>query len=260
MRKVLVIAAVLGAFCTAQVAAQDIAGLIAAAQAQAAAAMAMSSAPKTYDPFYVLPGTTGSIGVDAGITSPDVSSIADVSDVFVVGKYSVNDKIEVGARATFGFLREDGDAFSSALIGAKYGLTEKSAAIANVLLPIGEVEDPGVSVGYMQSMTAGTINVDCQAVASLLDGYTGGTGVGIDLLIEPSKVINDKMTGYLDVLVSTNTDDIAGDPLGINLRPYVDYTVKEGCVISAGISVGIAGDAKQDDIGIQVAAIHTMSK
>lgn len=257
MKKTLVLAAVLLAFGALQATAQITFPTIPTINIPT---VTLAKAPVHYDPYYVLPGAKGSIGVDAGILSYDVSSIADASDVFAMGKYSITDKIEAGARVTLGFLREDGDAFSSALVGAKYLVTEKSAATANVLIPVGEVEDPGISVGYMQSVMAGSICIDSHLQVGLLDGYTGGTGVNIDLLVEPSKAINDKLTAYLDVLVSTNTDDIAGDYLGINLLPYVDYAIQEGLVVSAGVSIGVAGDAKQDDIGIKVAAIKTMSK
>lgn len=57
------------------------------------------------------------------------------------------------------------------------------------------------------------------------------------------------------MLISTNTDDIAGDPLGINLGPNVDYMLNDSTVINAGITAGIAGDGKQEDLGLIVTLI-----
>ena len=92
---------------------------------------------------------------------------------------------------------------------------------------------------------------------ALLDGYTGGTGIGIDLLIEPVKNIG-SMIGYLDILIATNTDDIGGDPLAINLGPNVDYALNENTTINAGVIIGLTGDSKADDLGLVVTAIIGM--
>lgn len=59
------------------------------------------------------------------------------------------------------------------------------------------------------------------------------------------------------MLVGTNTDSI-GDNLGINPGPNVDVTLNEKAVINAGITIGIAGDAKQDDVGLVVTLVAAL--
>ena len=51
-------------------------------------------------------------------------------------------------------------------------------------------------------------------------------------------------------MVGTNTDN-----LGPN---YVDVTLNEKAVINAGITIGIAGDAKQDDVGLVVTLVAAL--
>lgn len=210
-----------------------------------------------YDVFYGLPGEAGSLGIDVGILSSDVSSIGDVSDVPLMAKYGINGNLEVGARVTFGFLNDGRDSFSSVLAGGKYMLGENNAISVNVLLPVGDADDPGLSVGYMMSMEAFGLLWNDHLQVGLLDGYTQGTGINIDLLLEPYKELNDKMVGYLDILIATNTDEI-GDNLGINLGPNVDYILNDGLAVNAGVTVGIAGDQKQDDVGIGVVLLKAM--
>jgi len=211
-----------------------------------------------YDLYYGLPGGTGSKILDAGLFTGDIGSIGDISDVPVMAKYALSDKLEVGARITLGVLNDDNDSFHSLLVGAKHGLSDNSAVTVNVLTPVAGVDDIGLSVGYMMSKEMGGMTVNKHLQAAFLDGYTGGTGVGLDLLVEPAKPLGNNLVGYLDILVSTNMDDITGDPLGINLGPNVDFTLNENTVINAGIVIGIAGDAKADEIGLGVAALIGM--
>ena len=51
-------------------------------------------------------------------------------------------------------------------------------------------------------------------------------------------------------MVGTNTDN-----LGPN---YVDVTLNEKAVINAGITIGIAGDAKQDAVGLDVPQVAAL--
>ena len=214
-----------------------------------------------YDLYYGLPGETGSRTVDVGIATSKIDKIGDQGDVAAMGKYSVNDQLELGVRATFGFLHDPpekgfrDEALSAVVAGGKWGLGDMSAITANALIPVGDVDDLGISVGYMMTKEMGEIGINNQLQVGLLDGYTGGVGdVVIDLLIEPTKDFGNGIVGYLDLLVATNNDNI-GDNLAINLGPNIDYTVNDMATINAGVTFGIAGDAKQDDVGLIVTAI-----
>ena len=217
-----------------------------------------TSAQLTYDLFYGLPGEAGAMGADVGILSSDIGSIADVSELPIMVKKSLNDKLEVGARATLGVLIEDGDALHSVVLGGKYKLGENNALSASLLLPLGGVDDPGLAVGYMMSMQAAGLDWNNQLHLGLLDGHTAGTGIQVDILLEPYKELNDKMVGYLDILIGTNTDDIGGDPLGINLGPNLDYILSEDMALNVGLTIGIAGDGKADDLGLGVVLLKSM--
>jgi hypothetical protein len=239
MRKVLVLAGVLLALAASRVAAQF---------------------PIAYDPFFVLPGKAKALGVDVGLINGKVSKIADMSDVYAMAKHSVNDKLEIGGRATFGFLVDGGDAFSAAVVGAKYSMRETCALNANFLIPAGSVDDPGLSVGLMHVFDLGDgLMVNVQPHVGLLKGYAP-KGVALHALVEPTKALNDQLTAYLDISVRTNTDDIGGSYLAINLTPNVDCKVNDKIVANVGVSLGIAGDAKQADPGIALAVIMDMGK
>ena len=126
MKKVCVLEGIMMAFCSAQIEAQ-----------------------LHYDLYYGLPGSTGSKTLDAGLFTGDIGAIADGSDVPVMAKYSLSDKLEVGARITLGVLNENADALNTVVVGAKQGLGENSAVSVNLLAPIGGAEDPGLALGYM---------------------------------------------------------------------------------------------------------------
>lgn len=204
-----------------------------------------------YDPYYALPGKAKTCGVVAGIDNWKISKIGDATDIMGMYKHSFSDKLEVGARVTVGSLHEGADALSMVAAGAKWGLGEKRALSVNFLVPLGDVDDPGLSLGIMNTMMLGSIQTNWWLQAGLLKGYAPD-GIGLDLLAQGTKSMGDKLTGYLDVLVGTNTDEI-GDNLGVNLRPNVDYKLNDKGMINLGISVGVAGDAKQDDPGLRLA-------
>ena len=205
------------------------------------------SAQLTYDLFYSLPGKVGSMGADVGILSSDIADATDVADVPVMTKLSVRDNFEVGARVT---------SLESLVVGGKYKLGESSALSAGVLLPLGDVDDPGLAVGYMISMEAAGVTWNNQLHLGLLDGHTDGTGILVDILLEPYKELGDKIVGYLDILIATNTDDIGGENLGINLGPNADYLLSDSMAINAGVTIGITGDAKTDDIGFSATLLY----
>jgi len=208
-----------------------------------------------YDPYYVLPGAAGGMGVDAGLSNVDISSLLDATDVYLMGKYSVSSRLEAGFRLTFGFLNDGRESFSEITVGAKFGLGEKSAITLN-LTPFNEIEETGFSMGYMQTLRFGDMNINNHLQVGLREAYAP-EGVPIHLLIEPVKVFSDKLSGYLDVLISTNTSS-PDDDLTIDLGPNLDFLLAEGLLINAGITLGVAGDLKQDEIGLIVTAIKVM--
>jgi hypothetical protein len=205
---------------------------------------------QSYDLYYVLPGEAGSKGIEAGIAAADVGSIGDVGVVNLGGKYSLSDQIEVGALAELGLLNDALSTLSTITAGAKYSMGEDMALTAGLLIPTGDADDPGLSLGVMKTITSGDLMINNWLQIGLLDGATGGVGVNVDLLIEPTKAFGDKITGYLDILVSTNTDDIAGDHLGIDIGPNTDISISDAAVVNVGVTLGAVGDAKADDLGI----------
>lgn len=212
-----------------------------------------------YDPFFALPGKAGTMGVDVGLANTDLSGIGDASDVFAMGKYSLNDKLELGARATLGFLTEGADTFRHLQVGAKYSIGGNCALAANLMAPVGEMDDPGLALAYMHTMAVAGISTNAVLQANLLKGYAD-KGVGLNLFLEPYKAFGSKMVGYLDLYILTNTDDIGGNYLAINLGPNVDYKLNDKMTINVGLGLGLAGDAKQADPGISATLIYLCAK
>ena len=221
-----------------------------------AALTASQVAAQNYDLYYVLPGEAGSKGVDIGIAAADISSISDMGDVPLMGKYSINNQLEVGALATLGFLNDGRDSLSEILVGAKYGMGESRAVTLGFLVPTGDVDDPGLSIGLMHTKALSGMDVNHRLEVGLLDGFAAD-GINLTALIEPTKSINDKIVGYLDIMIATNTDEI-GDNLGIDLGPNADIGINDMAVLNVGVVVGIAGDAKADDLGLIVTLVTNM--
>lgn len=207
-----------------------------------------------YDLYYGLPGEAGSRTVDVGLAAADISSIGDAGDLNVMGKLAVSDQLEVGAVATLGLLNDFRDDLSAISAGGKWSLSEMSALTATAAIPVSDVDDLGISLGIMHTRAVSGITINHLLAVGLLDGYTGGTGIAIAALIEPTKELNEKLIGYLDVIIGTNTDSI-GDNLAIDLGPNVDIMVNDMITVNAGVTLGIAGDLKQDDLGIVATAI-----
>ena len=211
-----------------------------------------------YDPYYVLPGKSKSLGLDLALISPDVVEIADRSDIDLMGKYSINDQLEAGMRLTFGFLNDGADSFSSITLGAKYALAEERAITLN-LTPFNEAEELGLSLGIMNSMETPYCGLNKQLQIGLLDAYAP-VGIGVKALIEPVREINEKVVGYLDILIATNTDGI-GDHLSVLLGPKVDIAVAEGWKVNVGTSFSmLSGDLAPDtDLGLTVALLRNLT-
>lgn len=161
----------------------------------------------------------------------------------------------MGVLGELGVLKDGADALSRLMVGAKYGMGESRALTADLRVVDEATEELGLRIGAMHTISSGELMINNAFQVGLLDGYTGGVGVALDLLIEPTKAFGDKLTGYIDIVVSTNTDDIGGDFLAINVGPNVDVMLNDMAVINAGVIVGVAGDRKTekaDDLGLAV--------
>ena len=212
-----------------------------------------AASAQQYDPYYVLPGPAGRIGSSVGVYSDDISSLADGSHVLAMGKYSVSDELEAGIVADLGVLHDHASTLAAIQVGAKLGIAEQTAIIGTVLLPVGDVDDIGIALGWMQTFTTGELMVNTMATGAVLDGYARD-GEALDLLVEPMHTLGGEWTGYLDIVIATNTDGL-GDHLAIDLGPNIDINLNETAIINAGITFGLAGDAKQDDIGLALGLV-----
>ena len=210
-----------------------------------------------YDPFFSLNGEAGSKGADVFLSAGDIGSIADAGDLSLMGKMAINDKIEVGVNIGLGVLNDAASSFSTALIGAKYGLGESSAISVNLLAPVGDADDPGLSIGYMDAREMGGTALNTHLQVSLLKGFAAA-GANIDLFLEPYKELSDKLILYIDVPIGMNTDDI-GNSMNIDLAPNVDYLLSETMVINAGIGLNLYnGVSRSSDIGIALALVAAL--
>lgn len=233
--------------------------LLAAAAIGAFGIQSVSAQALNYDPYYVLPGEARALGVDLGLATPDAANFADATDIDLMGKYAVNDMIEVGARASFGFLNEGADSFSSIVLGGKYALNERTAFTLN-LTPFNEAEEIGLSLGAMHSMPIEQIDggLNSQLQIGLLDAYAP-VGMAVEILLQPVRPINEKFVGYLDVLISTNTDDMA-EYLSVLVSPNVDVMLAEGWTLNAGVyGSAMSGDfAPNTEFGLIVTVLRDM--
>ena len=226
---------------------------------------AVHAQPLSYDPYYVLPGGTGYASVDVGvrtIASPSkLKELKDASDIIAVAKFNPHARFEAGAHLTFGFFRDGSSNFASFVVGGKYQLGPRRAATANVVLPAGDIDNPGVAVGLMQTLEFGTafrLNSHLQVAA--LKGYTRayeGNGVVGNLLIEPALVVGEKLSAYLDLLISSNTSDLK-DNLSVRLEPNLDIGLGDGMVLNAGVSVDLQGGDEREDLGLFIVLLRDM--
>ena len=219
-----------------------------------ASIVGLPASAQHYDLYYVLPAEEGTTGVDAGLVSADIGSLGEVSNLNILGKYSISDNVEVGARGVFRVVNDERNNLSTIEVGVKLGIEEMVALTAALLLPAGDADDFGLSIGAMRTKeTDSGLAINTWLQATFLKGYHAD-GVGLNLLIEPTRALGDRLTGYIDVLVNTETDSF-GDNLGVNIGPNVDITLSENALINVGLTFGMVGDAKQDDIGLVVALV-----
>ena len=218
-------------------------------------------APLSYDPYYVLPGGSGHASVDLGVQTPDLNGLIDGSNVLAMAKFSASDPIEIGAHFTFGFINENAANFSSLVIGGKYKLGNSGAAPANLVLPAGDIKDPGLSLGIMQSLSINdSFRINAQMQIAALKGYTakdGGKGLVAEMLFEPTKSISKNLTIYAPLYIRSNSQDL-GDLLAINLHPNIDFSLGDGMVLNTGVSLGLAGKAQAQQLGLFLFILRDM--
>jgi hypothetical protein len=214
--------------------------------------------PLSYDPFFVLPSSKGYKSVDLGLRSNNSSKILDATDTIFMSKFTPGDQIEVGARFTFGFFNETTSNFASLTVGSKYSLAPNRAVTLNIALPAGEIDDPGISLGIMNTLAiSDKIQLNKQLFIGLLDGYTNGTGIIIDALLEPVLLLNPQWTAYLDLLISSNTDDF-GNFLAVDFAPNIDWILSDGNALNFGLTIGLAGDLKSKKTGLAITLLRNM--
>ena len=215
-------------------------------------------APLSYDPYYVLPGGLGYTSVDIGVrTAPSTfKELKDVSDIVAMAKFNPHARVEVGAHLTFGFFKDGNSNFSSLVVGSKYQLGTNRAATANIVLPAGDIDNPGLAVGLMQTMRIGpAFRFNTRLQVAALEGYAE-EGIVVDLLLEPAQVFNEKLSAYLDLLLTSNTSDLEGD-LSVRLEPNIDIGLGDGMVLNAGVSVDLQG-GEREDMGLFIVLLRDM--
>jgi len=93
--------------------------------------------------------------VDVGIATADIGSVGDISDLNVLG-----------------IMHDGRDDLSTIEVGAKFGTQEMMALTGAVLLPTGDADDPGISIGAMRTMEMESgLTVNNWLQATLLEGY-----------------------------------------------------------------------------------------
>ena len=231
---------------------------VVALEAESPAVHAPVHAPLSYDPYYVLPGGLGYTSVDLGVrtASSTFKELKDVSDIVAMAKFNPHARVEVGAHLTFGFFKDGNSNFSSLVVGSKYQLGTNRAATANIVLPAGDIDNPGLAVGLMQTMRIGpAFRFNTRLQVAALKGYAE-EGIVVDLLLEPAQVFNEKLSAYLDLLITSNTSDLEGD-LSVRLEPNFDIGLGDGMVLNAGVSVDLQGE-EQEDVGLFIVLLRDM--
>ena len=203
-----------------------------------------------YDAYYVLPGGDGVGGVDVVFSGRDVGELSAASSLDLSAKYSISDKVEFGALVRSGVLDKGFNAFSSVTVGAKYGFsTEVNAATVNLAVPVGDVEELGVSMGYMYTKAVGGLSINNMLLLGWLKAYNGGSGVAIKALVEPTRQVSQTVMGYCGLIIATHSDDLV-DGLAIDLLPNIDILRGDRMAVNLGVGFGLAGKRKQEEVGL----------
>jgi len=212
----------------------------------------------SYDPFFVLPSQKGYKAINVGMRSNDTKKPDKRTNFFLMAKFTPSEGIEVGTQLKFGFLNETASNFSLLMVGSKYSLGARRAASINLLMPAGDIKNPGISLGLMNSLSLSEhFEVNKQFHLGFLKGYTGGSGIVLNGQIEPVWVINHRWVAYLDVTISSHTENL-NNQLSINAFPNVDWVVSDGNTLNLGLKFGLMGDLKSETTGLYLTLLRTM--
>ena len=201
--------------------------------------------------------TSVDVGVYTKASPSTIKELKDVSDIVAMAKFNPRARFEAGAHLTFGFFKDGSSNFSSIVVGGKYQLGSNRAATTSIALPAGDISNPGLAVGFMQTARIGSafrLNTRLQVAA--LKGYTD-EGLVVDLLLEPAQVLSEKLSAYLDLLITSNTSDLE-DNLSVRLEPNLDIGLGDGMMLNAGVSVDLQGGDEQEDIGLFIVLLRDM--
>lgn len=226
----------------------------------ALAGTAVHTQPLSYDPYYVLPGGKGYASVDMGVhtkASPSaLNELKDASTIVAMAKFNPHARFEAGAHLTFGFFKDGSSNFSSLVVGGKYQLGPNRAATASIALPAGDIPDPGLAVGLMQTVRMGPIfRLNTRLQVAALKGYADEGLVG-ELLLEPALLFSEKLSAYLDLFFTSNTSDLE-EELRVRLEPNLDIGLGDGMVLNVGVSVGLQGE-EREDVGLFIVLLRDM--
>lgn len=221
---------------------------------------AVHTQPLSYDPYYVLPGGKGYASVDMGVhtkASPSaLKELKDASAIVAMAKFNPHARFEAGAHLTFGFFKDGRSNFSSLVVGGKYQLGSNRAATASIALPAGDISDPGLAVGLMQTVPLGqTFRLNTRLQVAALKGYADEGLVG-ELLLEPAQVFSERLSAYLDLFFTSNTSDWE-EKLSIRLEPNLDIGLGDGMVLNVGVSVDLQGEEREDS-GLFIVLLRDM--
>lgn len=221
---------------------------------------AVHAQPLSYDPYYVLPGGKGYTSVDIGVhtkaSRSTLKELKDESDIVAMAKFNPHARFEAGAHLTFGFFKDGHSNFSSLVVGGKYQLGTNRAATVSIALPAGDIPDPGLAVGLMQTVRMGpTFRLNTRLQVAALKGYADEGLVG-ELLLEPAHVFGERLSAYLDVFLASNTSDLEGK-LSVRLEPNFDIGLGDGMVLNVGVGVDLRGE-KREDAGLFLVLLRDM--
>ena len=184
------------------------------------------------------------------VSGRDVGDLAGASSLDLSAKYSITEKVEVGALMRYGVLDKNLGPVSALTVGAKYGFsTEVSAATVNLAVPVGDVEELGVSMGYMYTKALGGLSINSMLLFGWLKAYSGGSGVSIAALVEPTRQVSQSVMGYCDLIIVTQSDDLADE---LANRSSAQHRFLEGgwVAVNLGVRFGLAGKRKQEEVGL----------
>lgn len=218
--------------------------------------------PLRYDPYVGLPGAERELGLALlPASTPDITKVGEMSTTDLMAKYSIDGRLEVGARASLGLLHDGADAFSAVTLGGRWSWKEGYAVALN-LTPYNETEEIGLSLGAQAAFDFPEFALDTELQVGLLDAYAP-VGADLHLLLRPSRQLQEidpRLTGYLDLAIMSNTDAL-GDFLSVLVGPNAAFRLPQGWQINSGVFFSVlSGDFAADtELGFQLAVQRHLS-